>query len=413
MRNGRSLTILIASGCVGLSVVLQLRSFDKQPFLANDLWVVQLPVVQQESNPQNNSHTISSLAPNTTSAFGNSKTSRQYQLESWEIASAMPQRDCKPPDGIPNYCCLGSISSGGAVRYSPQRCRWNISSYDIPEYLERFVPDSALCDVCGIVDMLLNSSLTLSFLGDSMTRQTFVGLECEIHKHYHHATITRETIKADRSNIDTRLAPNQAAWRYGLTETVTLGISTPNASTTIQFYGMYRPFDDMEEVMHVFNTSDVVVFDFGLHFVPKRELDKFQNLTSNLLRTSAKSTPHLLVWRETSAQHFDNPGGHFGPGMRHHRCVNMTSQFDGVRLPVVKDVAKVKDSSAWNGTDSLLFIPYREFTNGLIHLHDSADVSKDKQDCTHFCHTPFVWLPIWRHLRIGMEKYVSLYDNGM
>ena len=406
MRNGRSLTLLIASGCVGLSIVLQLKSFDKQPFLASDLWVVQLPAVaRQKSEP----HTVSSL--NATSTFGSSKASRRYQLESWEIASAMPQRDCKPPDGIPNYCCLGSISAGGEVRYNPQRCRWNISSYNISEYLEQFVPDSAICDVCGIVDLLLNSSLTLSFLGDSITRQTFVGLECEIRKHYHHATITRETIKADRSNIETRLAPGQPAWRYGLTETVSLGISTPIASTTIHVYGMYRPFDDMEEVMHVFNTSDVVVFDFGLHFVPKTQLAKFRNLTSNLLQTSAKSTPHLLVWRETSAQHFDNPGGHFGPGMRHHRCVNMTSQFDGVRLPVVEEVAKVKDSSAWNGTDSMLFIPYREFTSGLIHLHDSADVSKEKQDCTHFCNTPFVWLPIWRHLRIGMEKYVGLYGN--
>lgn len=76
------------------------------------------------------------------------------------------------------------------------------------------------CDVCAMVEMLSSHNLTLmSSMGDSMTRQTFAGLECEIHKQYHAGTRHRviiTTVAADRSNIAGRLAKDQVAWRYGL-----------------------------------------------------------------------------------------------------------------------------------------------------------------------------------------------------
>jgi hypothetical protein len=65
------------------------------------------------------------------------------------------------------------------------------------------------------------------------------------------------------------------AWRYGLSETVTIRIASTNElPMEIKFYAMYRPFDDMQEVVHVFQTSVIVVFDFGLHFMPSSDLIK-------------------------------------------------------------------------------------------------------------------------------------------
>jgi hypothetical protein len=225
------------------------------------------------------------------------------------------------------------------------------------------------------------------------------------------------------------------AWRHGLTETFTLRIlltttttttggtitTTTVATTTIQYYAMYRPYDDMEEVRHVFRNSDIVVFDFGLHYMTlPNDMVKFQTVMQRMVDLSAqyqRIRPHLLVWRETSAQHFDRPGGHYGPGgnvhnnntVNHHQCVPIaTEHVPGIRLPIVQGIiAHVQTSWEWNDTESLLFIPYREFTSGLVHLHDPEQVQDG--DCTHFCHTPFVWRPIWYHLAIGLQKFEQLF----
>jgi hypothetical protein len=136
------------------------------------------------------SSTTPSTPPSSSTTSATTSTSSSLLLP-WEIQSAMPARLCAPPHGIPKYCCLGSISNGGAVTFNPRSCRLNVSDYDIASYTEQFVPhlrhgmvenDELACDVCDIVEMVRSNNLTLSFVGDSMTRQTFAGLECEIRK---------------------------------------------------------------------------------------------------------------------------------------------------------------------------------------------------------------------------------------
>jgi hypothetical protein len=454
MTMARPQTIVLLAG---LSILHQLRQFHLEQYRA-----LQQQQQQQELSwhSRRDDHGAAAAAPkknedssssfflssltdtgNTTSSSTSTSSSRISSTSSslllpWEIQSAMPARLCVPPPGIPNYCCLGSISSGGAVRFNPLTCRQNVSEYDISSYTEQFLPskvddnDKPNCDVCDIVELVRSNNLTLSFMGDSMTRQTFVGLECEIRKRLYDQTnvveVTTTTVPADRSNITSRLANGQMAWRYGLTETVTIRVTTTTTNNAtllsssntiaIHFYGMYRPFDDMEEVIHVFNTSDIVVFDFGLHFAPASDLPKFQLVMQRVVdiaaRTRNTTRPHqLLVWRETSAQHFDSPGGHYGPGMNSSQCVptygSRRHHWAGVRLPILQQTTTVQNVSTWNSTDSILFIPYREFTKGLFHLHNAQQVN-GKQDCSHYCHTPYVWMPIWWHLKRGVEKFLAL-----
>jgi len=40
----------------------------------------------------------------------------------WERLSA-EDRDCKPPKGIPSYCCAGSVSKGGSVQFRANECQ--------------------------------------------------------------------------------------------------------------------------------------------------------------------------------------------------------------------------------------------------------------------------------------------------
>jgi hypothetical protein len=320
----------------------------------------------------------------------------------------------------------------------------NRTDYDLLSYTRPYVPNlGSKCEVCEMVELLRRHRLTLSFIGDSMTRQTFVGLECEIRKHGYNVSVT--SVVADRSNIANRLTVDQLAWRYGLTETVTIHISSTtsssptsttndddNVATQIHFYAMYRPLDDMEEVQYVFNTSDIVVFDFGLHYIPSWHLDLFKSTMQRVLDVSVARNrrvlsnsnsgdngdrPHLLIWRETSAQHFNLPGGHFEPGVA-NGCVPITTTSnvtDDIRLSVLQEIATLQNYSTWHGLEtsddnnntkpSLLYIPYRAFTSGLVHLHNPDN----PEDCTHFCHTPYLWLPIWHHLKNGLQKYIALY----
>jgi hypothetical protein len=91
----------------------------------------------------------------------------------------------------------------------------------------------------------------------------------------------------------------------------------------------------------------------------------------------------------------------------------------------MREIATLQNYSVWNGIGRhhpnnistsppellhkppLLYIPYRKYTSGLVHLHNP----NNPEDCTHFCHTPYLWMPIWHHLNRGMQKFVALYHH--
>ena len=47
-------------------------------------------------------------------------------------------------------------------------------------------------------------------------------------------------------------------------------------------------------------------------------------------------------------------------------------------------------------TKELVILPFYNFTAPLYDLHPG--------ECTHFCSTPFLWMPIWRSLRLAMDR---------
>jgi hypothetical protein len=159
----------------------------------------------------------------------------------------------------------------------------------------------------------------------------------------------------------------------------------------------------------------------------------------------------LLLYRETSAQHFPFPGGDWGGGLT---CspLNFTSanetQDASVAVPFYREVTLRK--AAWDtgfnvftvgpasgqggggegGGSSgnpnftsgqllqllqppeeqaseptaaaaatshpdIIMLPYAKFTSELYDLHPD--------ECTHYCSTPFLWMPLWRSFRLAME----------
>jgi hypothetical protein len=439
-------------------------------------------------------------------------------FQEWEInALGDPEhRTCHPPnDNIPEFCCLGSSSQGGDSNWNVNLCA-NSSTVEIHKHLADITfeylnenqviePNHQLfntasrsittsynisqtssderrrdgrqpliisnhgphelpqqdCDICRIIDYLMIYNWTLSFQGDSVMRQTFVGLECELHRHGYIVHVTEKT------NTYPRREP--VGWRYGIgsIKTLTITHSYENALiqnlhsnvATIQFYGLYRPITDNDEILDiVVQNTDILVFDHGLHWL-ESEANEFQEAMITLLdafkqkptieRLPFNSTsisnsdeipqgiqqqipenvgqgeqtihPHTLkmvAWRQTTAQHFKSPSGHYPGegGLFLAGCVPIdpANDIEGYRLSIMEKVAKAAEFIMLNAldpnfqslkrqsVDELIFLPYREFTFPLHYLHPD--------ECTHFCHDPNLWLPIWRSLRIAVDRAVRIHE---
>jgi hypothetical protein len=352
----------------------------------------------------------------------------------WEMESAR-DRKCTPPEGIPSACCLGSSSTGRMVSFRSDLCN-NTDVYDrVQNYTESYLQGLALpdsyatqpCDLCQIVDQLIMHNFTLTFQGDSLTRQTVVGLECELRRRGYQVQVNRA-----RWAKRPKHSPKGRGRKFGITDTVDLRVSllsdqvkgtissilhVPGAVGRIQYYAIYRPFPDMIEASQIVDNSVILVFDHGLHYTPF-ESYYFGEDTTALLQTFKGKNLKLLAWRETSSQHWNATGGHYSSRLVSIRdgCVPMPRDGrEGFRWPILRTCAErvgmtVLNALAANFSSQpvsrsdheLVILPFRDFTSELHYLHPN--------ECSHFCSTPHLWLPIWRSLRLAMDRALANTD---
>jgi hypothetical protein len=162
----------------------------------------------------------------------------------WELESAGEHRSCKPPEGISDSCCLGSVSAGGGVHQRNDVCNIGMEPYHRAEkktleFLQAH-PLSALeqqCDICRIVEIMIERNWMVTFQGDSVMRQNFVGLECELFRRGYNVTVRSERSKKERKN-----------WRYGISDRTTLTVQQGEHQATFRGIWVYRPDKDMIEV---------------------------------------------------------------------------------------------------------------------------------------------------------------------
>lgn len=337
----------------------------------------------------------------------------------WEVSSQETQ-ECTPPNGIPSYCCIGSHSVGGEVFFkqnSPCANRSMLDDYgqakkSATKFLEQHPIEGNECDVCQIFNLLIDSNLTLAFQGDSLSHQTFSGLECELRRRGYMVEVVSG--KNEERN-------ETAFWKYGLTHIRNLRVTWPNETmgrhAKVAFYQMYRPYEGNNETQNIARESDILVFDHGLHWVVPEESIDFKNAMAGLLRgysrneTKGDNKLKLLAWRETSAQHFDSPTGEYSPGMQWNiECLPRREilRDQPLRTQLMTEAAEMAGFAISNASDpsfssqpvsrgdELVILPYYRFTSELHRVHPG--------ECTHFCHTPYVWIPIWRTLRLALDR---------
>ncbi|GKY99647.1 hypothetical protein MPSEU_000918700 [Mayamaea pseudoterrestris] len=339
-------------------------------------------------------------------------------LQLWEVVSAA-ERICAPPAGIPSYCCLGSSSSGHEINFHPEKCLNNLDNMLLPyEKLQNLslqwlqdhplpFPGERTCDLCQILEVLFQHNLTLAFLGDSMTRQVTVGLDCDLRRQGYNVTSW-----IDKLTNDTSFQP----YRWDSTQHVHVTSNDGQQSTTIRFFNMFRPDAAAREaIFRMYPGIDILVFDHGVHYQVYKQLHEFMRDSTAELDWLRKRVP-LILWRESSSQHFDTPGGHFRFEVLRNRdsCIpmkeadyyNTSFTTNSMRDLLHAMNLTLVDASAPNFTalpetlHELVMLPFRQFTKTLWELHPGFP------DCTHFCTTPYVWLPIWRSLRVAIERSV-------
>jgi len=330
-------------------------------------------------------------------------------LLQWERES-IANRSCPRDKGIPEYCCPGSYSQGGRFFYFPHVCNKTEQYERVEQYVVDYlksnytIDQQGMCDSCQIIEYLLQYNLTLSFVGDSVTRQTNAGFECELH---------RRGYQIQNMKIKWKKRKDCESWRHCIGSKKQFKVQKADDKdrvAVINYYGVFRPDpSNLDLYQEVIPNSDIVIFDHGLHWRPQQKAG-FTNDMSHYLQGYANSSLTLLAWRETSSQHFDSDGGHFGNTYTTGDCVPMKSGWKGYRMPLMRKAAQnagmgwrsINDNDFFERPlekNDLVFLPFRDYTVPIDYLHPG--------ECTHFCYTPYLWLPMWRNLRMAIHQAIK------
>ena len=245
-------------------------------------------------------------------------------------------------------------------------------------------------------------------------RQVATGLECDLRRRGYNVSASREE---PRESTDDR-------WRYQWSSTYHISVTSGSLSTDIRFFNMFRPEPGaLADILNTYSI-DVLVFDHGLHYMVPYESGSFVNDTGRALELLAANVP-LLSWKETSTQHYETLGGHFSYRAIEEgtSCVPVPKDgFDSPRsMSITNWMSDLMRDMQWTllstagqsdfmsapstpGKQELVMIPFRSFTSSLWEMHPAFP------DCTHFCSTPFLWLPIWRSLRVAIDRAIQNND---
>jgi hypothetical protein len=180
------------------------------------------------------------------------------------------------------------------------------------------------------------------------------------------------------------------------------------------------PLKIVEEAEEINQAGGILLFNFGLHDDKGDFLDLENCMRPFLANLKANSTFSLVVFRETTAQHFDTPSGmYLLVDRRSSSCTALEWTEDvGRRDQAVRNAAMAvgydpvspTESSYFGDRNKMVVLPFHNYTAELHGGHpiDHGHYNNITQgECTHFCSTPLLWVPLWRTLRITMDTALS------
>ena len=292
------------------------------------------------------------------------------------------------------------------------------------------------CDVCRIIQIASTlKHKRIAIAGDSLQRQLFDGMECELFRRgFNMSEWTQELWPEDPPD------QNHTGWKYGVGSKECFNVTLPdwmrshrhNQSDHVEIctYGHYRPYPGMVQHQKIVNSSDIMLIDYGLHFLmdAPKEKDEYRSSIKDLINLMKKTPDCKIIYRETTAQHFDREGdGEFSFKDREKTgsCVphyGNSSILLGI-TPRRNLLYEAAESQGYSVVDphgntlfssnssipgqEMAFIPFWNFTSKLSFLHPN------NKDCSHFCYTPHLWYSTWRHLRNVLERLVEAKETKL
>jgi hypothetical protein len=281
------------------------------------------------------------------------------------------------------------------------------------------------CDACRIVNLAMEHRLNISFWGDSITSQSYDGFICELQRrNYHVMERTVEPRKLGLVLVHAVMTTTISSPQWAANTTVTVRNffqwRTPNSNALL--------YDNV--LGEIINTTDVLVFNIGVHFILdlRSHFEKAMRVLFQTLQEHDYGNFTLLAYRESTAQHFDSPDGDYYTQRNPNttRCIPMRGGPNvGWREPIVRTTAldagfrliradehytvlgtpPRKENDRSNGpVPEMAILPFFNFTVPHHDLHPIEAGKEGQPDCTHFCSTPYLWLPVWRSLRLALER---------
>ncbi len=166
---------------------------------------------------------------------------------------------CKPPEGINDTCCLGSVSArGGLVRGETDHCFKDDGRYDkvaqaARKELQRtseLVKDVSECDLCRIMNIIHHHDLKFAVTGDSMMLQMFSGMWCELSRRGYNVVDNTKYIHAKYNGI------------RSITVLEVTGPTHWTKPVRITYLSQYKPKMGMSEIKEIAETYNIVVMNF-------------------------------------------------------------------------------------------------------------------------------------------------------
>lgn len=341
---------------------------------------------------------------------------------------------CNPPKEVVLDCCEGTFASGSTVlNFAFQKCESSFADSEypnssLPTLTRQFLRDNPIqqlhhsmhncaCDVCQVLEHCRQNNLTVTFVGDSVQAQVWQGFVYELQRRNYNLT------------LQSNQTQSKGFWKTIVQYRETLDIQStqwsPDESVKMKFFQVYKlPFQYALEMEEVVNSGDVLMLGWGLHWnsndtrnpnsLPSAYISSLTDFLNFVQHNHTR--PQLVVHREGSAQHFDAPAGDFyaWQSKPNAKLECQPISYDATLTNWREKTVQIAANKAGyqyttagphmpppvTTTPELVVLPFFNYTS---HHHNQHPKEKES-DCTHYCPSPFLYLPLWRSFRLTLDR---------
>jgi hypothetical protein len=269
--------------------------------------------------------------------------------------------------------------------------------------------DASVSYLASFLKVLAKENKALVILGDSVSYQTVQSLPCELY----------------RSNVSFRKQRDEWLPRDGK-GMYHLFFGDINARVGLYYKRLnnFRRKDQLDSLRKDLNdimlgdhakAGMVILANIGMWYNKmydyRTDIPLFFKLLNDFGKANAGSVE--IAWRETTATHWSYSENGYFDTVKRDRGTCGPHSYNKARLgnmsgidPRNEAVLDILSNTHKGQFDRIHYIPFRFATVDLWNMHTDR-----KSDCTHYCHHPIMWQPLWKYLHdivvLGFKFVIS------